>query len=220
MDSSNDSRAPSASEAQAASRAPAGSGAQAAASHAPAESAAPLYAEVAVARPVRHTYTYQVPDGLRRLVRPGCMVRVPILNQKAEGVVVSLSSATSLPLKKIKFLESVLTPEYAIPPDLMDLGAWMTEYYLGGPGETLSAVSFFGLREQKRVTERRLVLSEPSLWAGKSALPETTDSLDVPPPPPPPPPDDDLVLHAREAYHRPAVAHDPASAVAAGGSGH
>ena len=178
MDDSNDSRAPAESKAQVASRAPAESGAQGA-SRAPAETAAPLYAEVAVARPVRQTYTYQVPDGLRRLVRPGCMVRVPILNQKAEGVVASLSSATSLPLKKIKFLESVLTPEYAIAPDLMDLGAWMTEYYLGGPGETLSAVSFFGLREQKRVTERRLVLNDPSLWSG-----ETTRSESPAPPAP------------------------------------
>jgi primosomal protein N' (replication factor Y) len=166
------SRAPAESKAQVASRAPAESGAQGA-SRVPAETAAPLYAEVAVARPVRQTYTYQVPDGLRRLVRPGCMVRVPILNQKAEGVVVSLSSVTSLPLKKIKFLESVLTPEYAIPPDLMDLGAWMTEYYLGGPGETLSAVSFFGLREQKRVTERRLVLNDPSLWSGETTRSES-----------------------------------------------
>jgi len=155
----------------------------------PAESAAPLYAEVAVARPVRHTYTYQVPDGLRRLVRPGCMVRVPILNQKAEGVVVSLSGATSLPLKKIKFLESVLTPEYAIPPDLMDLGAWMTGYYLGGPGETLSAVSFFGLREQKRVTERRLVLNDPSLWTSETARSESPAAPAplVPPAPAPAP---------------------------------
>jgi primosomal protein N' len=47
---------------------------------------APLYAEVAVARPVLQTYTYRVPDALRPLVQPGCMVRVPIINQKAEGV--------------------------------------------------------------------------------------------------------------------------------------
>ena len=176
----------------------------------PAEFAAPLYAEVAVARPVRHTYTYQVPDGLRSLVRPGCMVRAPILNQKAEGVVVSLSSATRLPLKKIKFLESVLTPEYAIPPDLMDLGAWMTEYYLGGPGETLSAVSFFGLREQKRVTERRLVLNDPSLWTS-----ETTRSESPAPPSPAPAPSESVALPApARAPENSAAAPTPSPAAA------
>jgi primosomal protein N' len=119
-----------------------------------------LYADVAVALPVRHTYTYRVPAGLREFVRVGAMVRVPVRGRAASGVIARLSLFTRAPKKRLKSIDKILTPEYAIPPDLMALGEWISEYYLSGPGETLGAIAFFGLSDEKPRTERQLILSE------------------------------------------------------------
>ena len=125
-----------------------------------------LYADVAVDLPVRRTYTYRVPDGLRATMRVGAMVRVPVRGRTANGVIARLSLFTRAPKQRLKAIESILSPEYAIPPDLMALGEWMTEYYLGGPGETLGAISFFGLSDEKPRTERLLALADAEKWEG------------------------------------------------------
>ncbi|HBF35254.1 TPA: primosomal protein N' [Candidatus Sumerlaeota bacterium] len=121
-----------------------------------------LFAEVAVARPLRQTYTYGVPDELAATLRVGNMVRIPFQRQSVEGVVMSLMTTTDVPVKKLKPIETILTPEYALPSDLLDLSRWMSDYYLAGIGEALSTISFFGLRDFKPSVERRLALNEMS----------------------------------------------------------
>jgi len=111
--------------------------------------------------PVRHTYTYKVPPELMPRVRVGCMVKVPVVKQMAEGVIVDFQPDTTVPKKKIKPIREVLTPDYSIPPDLMALGKWISEYYLSGPGETFATISFFGLRGEKPIVQRRLALADP-----------------------------------------------------------
>ncbi|MBN1866889.1 primosomal protein N' [Candidatus Sumerlaeota bacterium] len=123
-----------------------------------------LYCEVAVDLPVRRTYTYRVPAWLRATIRVGSMVRIPVVGRRTSGVVTRLSVFTEIPKRKIKSIERILTPEYWIAPDLLSLGGWMTEYYLGGPGETLSAIAFFGLHDETPRTERRLCLADPARW--------------------------------------------------------
>ena len=123
-----------------------------------------LYADVAVNLPVGRAYTYRVPDGLRHLARVGAMVRVPVRGRTTEGVIARLSLHTDAPKRRLKSIEDVLTPEYCLPPDLMALGRWVTQYYLSGPGETLACLSFFGLHEEKARTERRLTLDRFAEW--------------------------------------------------------
>jgi primosomal protein N' (replication factor Y) len=127
----------------------------------PPKSTGELFAEVAVNLPIRHPYTYKVPERLRGILRVGGMVAVPVINRVEAGVVVGLGERCDIESKRIKSIRAVLSPDYHIPPDLLDLARWMTEYYLGGPGETLSSVSFFGLRDLKTSVERRLLLAEP-----------------------------------------------------------
>jgi len=128
------------------------------------------FADVAVNRPIRPTYTYRIPPALAAWVRPGSMVRVPVRGQSAEGVVVRLSSTSPTPDTKLKDIAQVLTPEYAIPPDLLKLGEWMSEYYLAGPGEALATIAFFGLTDQQSRTERLLALSEEGVRVATSQL--------------------------------------------------
>lgn len=123
-----------------------------------------LYADVAVNLPVDRAYTYRVSDALRPQVRVGAMVRVPVRGRTTEGVILRLSLHTDAPKRRLKAIESVLTPAYRLPPDLMALGRWVGEYYLSGPGETLGCLSFFGLHEEKARTERRLALDRFQDW--------------------------------------------------------
>lgn len=141
------------------------------------------YADVAVNRPIRPTYTYRIPPALAAWVRPGSMVRVPVRGQSAEGVVVRLSSTSPTPDAKLKDIAQVLTPEYAIPPDLLKLGEWMSEYYLAGPGEALATIAFFGLTDQQSRTERLLALSEEGLHVASSQILKTAPPLPSSPPP-------------------------------------
>lgn len=119
-------------------------------------------------RPLRQTYTYAVPENLRGVARPGCIVRVPFQRNSVEGVLVALRETADIPVKKIKPVEALLTPEYAIPPDLIDLGRWMSDYYLAGPGEALATIAFFGLRDFKPSVERRVSLAG-ALFEGLAA---------------------------------------------------
>jgi primosomal protein N' len=60
------------------------------------------YADVAVNRPIRATYTYRIPPALAPWVRPGSMVRVPVRGQSAEGVVTRLPDPSFAPEAKLK----------------------------------------------------------------------------------------------------------------------
>ncbi|MFP4378928.1 MAG: primosomal protein N' [Candidatus Sumerlaeia bacterium] len=120
-----------------------------------------LFANVAVNLPIYQTYTYRVPAKLQEQVGAGSMVEVPVLNRKEQGVVVGLSDKADIPVKRIKYIKEVLTPDYRISAELLHLAGWMGEYYLGSLGETLACISFFGLRHLGPATERRLVLAEP-----------------------------------------------------------
>ena len=117
--------------------------------------------------PVRQTYTYRVPDGLRGALHVGSLVRVPVRGREVRGVVARMSLFTDAPKQRLKAIENILTPEYVISPDLMALGQWMTEYYLGGGQARRSARSvFFGLNDEKPRTERRLALADGMKWEG------------------------------------------------------
>ncbi len=63
---------------------------------------APLYADIAVALPVRSSYTYLVPDRFRAVVRPGAIVRVPVRGRRTEGVILDVTTETDAPLKRLK----------------------------------------------------------------------------------------------------------------------
>lgn len=119
------------------------------------------FARIAVRIPVRQLYTYSIPKAYVGEVGPGSMVEVPVLRRKETGVLVEWLEKPDLPPKKIKSICRPLTPEYVFPPDLIRLARWMSEYYLASLGETLSSLSFFGLRDLKPSTQRRLALADP-----------------------------------------------------------
>ncbi|MGE3491383.1 MAG: hypothetical protein AB7N29_15365, partial [Vicinamibacterales bacterium] len=92
---------------------------------------------VAVPVPALGLLTYRVPAGQAMPVI-GARVIVPLGPRKLTGVVVGQVSAADSSFK-LKDILQVLDPGAFIPPEVVKLTQWVSEYYLAGPGATLQA---------------------------------------------------------------------------------
>jgi primosomal protein N' (replication factor Y) len=121
--------------------------------------------EVALAVPLRMTFTYGVPDALDELVVPGARVVVPFRNRAMIGVVLKVYDASecaspATPGDKIKDAEpqaqrrrlghppkpaaalklkdvaEIVDAVPALPPGLVELGRWVADYYQAPVGDT------------------------------------------------------------------------------------
>ncbi|HTQ32186.1 MAG TPA: DEAD/DEAH box helicase, partial [Opitutaceae bacterium] len=72
---------------------------------------------------------YRVPEALRAGVGVGSLVRVPLLNRHALGVVGEVGAPPDFPLEKLKTLSQAVYPFPALPPDLLALARWLASYY-------------------------------------------------------------------------------------------
>src|ERR1700674_1648325 len=99
----------------------------------------PPFCNVALAVPLRTTFTYAVPESLRGTLQPGSRVLVPFRKKAMVGVVVEL--AESAPEgTKIREITLVLDFVPALTPKLIDLAQWIAGYYLAPTGEVLRAM--------------------------------------------------------------------------------
>ena len=94
----------------------------------------PTYCEVALPIPLDRTFTYAV--GLGVELQRGARVIVPFRNEKLVGVVMELhrNAPTEFEAKPI---ETVLDEEPLLSDHLLELAAWMAQYYLAPVGEVL-----------------------------------------------------------------------------------
>lgn len=92
---------------------------------------------VAVPVPALGLLTYRVPAD-RVMPVPGARVVVPLGPRKLTGVVVGHVSAADVTFK-LKDILQVLDAEAFVPPDVVKLTQWVSDYYLAGPGATLAA---------------------------------------------------------------------------------
>ena len=92
---------------------------------------------VAVPVPALGLLTYRVPSDQVMPV-PGARVIVPLGPRQLTGVVVGHVGAVDVAFK-MKDIVEVLDADAFVPPDVVKLTAWVSDYYLAGPGATLSA---------------------------------------------------------------------------------
>jgi primosomal protein N' (replication factor Y) len=98
-----------------------------------------VFCNVALAVPLRTTFTYAVPEPLRDTVQPGSRVLVPFRKKSMVGVVVDLPERP--PEKtKIREISRVLDVIPALTPALIELGHWIANYYLAPIGEVFRAM--------------------------------------------------------------------------------
>jgi len=94
----------------------------------------PIYCEVALPIPLDRTFTYQVSPEMRLL--RGSRVIVPFRNEKLIGVVTELHGRAPEDFEA-KPVETVLDEEPLLSAQLLELAAWMAQYYLAPLGEVL-----------------------------------------------------------------------------------
>src|SRR5450755_4058314 len=97
------------------------------------------FCNVALAVPLRTIFTYAVPATLRDAVQPGTRVLVPFRKKSMVGVVVDLPAH---PPEKttIREISQVLDVIPALTPALIELGHWISAYYLAPVGEVFRAM--------------------------------------------------------------------------------
>jgi primosomal protein N' (replication factor Y) len=100
------------------------------------------YCEVALPVPLRSVFTYAIPDRLVGTIFVGSRVLVPFRNRGATGVVVEVSSRRPDParVKTIKEIAEALDPIAALTPKLIELGRWVSGYYVAPAGEVFRAM--------------------------------------------------------------------------------
>ena len=97
------------------------------------------YLEVALPVPLRSAFTYSVPTSFNGEELVGRRVLVPFRNRAMIGV--GLAVSTRAPeSKRIKEIAELLDRVPALPPKLIELGQWISRYYLAPIGEAFRAM--------------------------------------------------------------------------------
>jgi primosomal protein N' (replication factor Y) len=97
------------------------------------------FCNVALAVPLRTTFTYAVPEAMRGTVQPGSRVLVPFRRKTMVGVVVELVESPP-PGTKIREITRILDFIPALTPKLIELAQWIAGYYLAPVGEVFRAM--------------------------------------------------------------------------------
>ena len=98
----------------------------------------PLYCEAAMPAPLDKTFTYSLPEPLRRRVRPGCRIVAPFGGRRPAGVVLATHSVK--PDYDTRAVLRLLDEEPALTPELIALGRWTADYYCAPIGEVFKAM--------------------------------------------------------------------------------
>ncbi|MGB9402791.1 MAG: primosomal protein N' [Candidatus Acidiferrales bacterium] len=99
----------------------------------------PRYCEVALPVPLRTLFTYSIPAGHESDQLTGRRVLVPFRKRKMIGVVVSVTDQAP-GVERVKEILEVLDPISALPPSLIELGQWISRYYVAPIGETFRSI--------------------------------------------------------------------------------
>lgn len=98
------------------------------------------YVEVAVPVPVRHPFTYSVPEALRGRVVPGTRVAVPFGPRKLAGFVVALSD-TPPAQGRTRPIAGLLEREPVLTAEVLEFLRFASEYYMHPLGDVLRAAA-------------------------------------------------------------------------------
>lgn len=97
----------------------------------------PETCSVALPLPAAQPYRYRVPRGLADRVIPGTRVVVPVRTRALVGVVTALDEDNGDGLKPVLLVPDT---EAIIPPALLELAHWVSQYYATPIGITLRAI--------------------------------------------------------------------------------
>ena len=97
------------------------------------------FCNVALPVPLRTTFTYAIPEGLRDSLQPGTRVLVPFRKKSMVGVVVEMAEHPPANAK-VREITKVMEFTPALTPKLIELAQWIANYYLAPIGEVFRAM--------------------------------------------------------------------------------
>ena len=100
---------------------------------------APRYCEIALPLPLRSLFTYAVPSKLESTDLVGRRVVVPFRNRKMIGVGLAVTDRAP-DVARVKEIAELLDPIPALPASLVELGRWVSKYYVAPIGETFRSL--------------------------------------------------------------------------------
>ena len=98
---------------------------------------------------------YRVPASLRADVRPGSLVRVPIVNRQKLAIVVEVDAIPDCAPEKLKLVTAALHAFPALTPDLLALAKWMHAYYAARMESVFEAMIPAAVRGEANVKEEK-----------------------------------------------------------------
>ena len=140
------------------------------------ENPLPEFVEVALPIPLRQTFTYRLPAGLRESVKLGARLLVPFGKRQITGYAValhvSLSEELEIEESALKDVAELIDAEPLITEEILKLTQWTADYYASSWGEVLKASLPAGINQ----TSEQIV----SITAnGRDELIKITSSLNV-----------------------------------------
>jgi primosomal protein N' (replication factor Y) len=103
----------------------------------------PEFVEIALPLPLRQTFTYSIPVGMRDIIKIGSRVLVPFGRRYLTGYAVVLHQTLSEELEfdefSIKEITELLDDEPLITEEILRLTQWTADYYASSWGEVLKA---------------------------------------------------------------------------------
>ena len=133
------------------------------------------YAEVAVDAPVAHsrTFSYSIPPHFN--VTPGQLIWVPFGRRTAQGVVVRLAAAPQVEITK--GILQPIEPAPLVSPARLELGLWLSRYYLCPLFAAIAPLLPPGFERQVR--SRVYPASRDGLDLSRSKRPESLEALEA-----------------------------------------
>ena len=113
---------------------------------------------IAVALPIKETFTYAVPDILVPKAKIGCRVLVPFNNRKVNGYILEKIVRNDQP--GLKEIWDVIDPEPMFHRQMVPFFEWMAKYYLHPIGQVIQSALPGGLNEK---TFKTAILTEKGL---------------------------------------------------------
>jgi primosomal protein N' (replication factor Y) len=121
----------------------------------------PRFARVAVPVPVRKLFTYRVDPGRGARLAVGDRVRVPFGPRRLLGTVVEWPAAEPDTDAEVRPIDAVLADPGRLPPEVLELTRFVSDYYLCSWGEAIeAALPPESVRRTERIV-RRTDAAEP-----------------------------------------------------------
>jgi primosomal protein N' (replication factor Y) len=132
----------------------------------------PKLLEIVVPVPLRQRFHYLYPKDFPQRLEPGVRIRVPFGSRKLVGVFVRTVTETDTDPARLREALELLDQTPVLPPSLLNLLLWASEYYLHPPGDVIQTALPVLLRQGHpgQATERRLSLTSIQVPAADELL--------------------------------------------------